>query len=110
MTGRYAVMIGGPPELPVSDRIMVADRETADVWFTVRGDTMMDALAEGSGRWLADLRDNLGAVLPDSELVCMAPASWLRGRVPESEVKALDFVVRHALALAEGGLTRPTLQ
>jgi hypothetical protein len=66
-----------PPDgLRAADRLMVVDLRTDDVWLTVDGPDMMDALACGVGRFL-----NHPATGDD--LACFAPIRWISGANPD---------------------------
>jgi hypothetical protein len=89
MTGRYAVMLCQTDEYP---RLIIADTAEGEVWAQVDGKGLIDAMAAGKGRWLADMPP-VGAIpIPYPEqLVCMAPMSWLRDFCPPDQRTNFDL-------------------
>jgi hypothetical protein len=103
--GRYAVLSCGVPApgLSKGDRLIVVDMQDGEVWFPVKGVTLMDAMAAGKGKWLGDLGE-LGPLGPDlDELVALAPMSWLSGLMGYRDEQAMRWIAERATAAAIRG-------
>jgi hypothetical protein len=87
MTGRYAVMVCQTDDYP---RVIIADTAEGEVWAQVDGKGLLDAMAAGKGRWLADMPGLPVPVPYPEQLVCVAPMTWLRDFCPADGRAAFD--------------------
>jgi sarcosine oxidase gamma subunit len=85
--------------MTLAERMVVVDLDDGEVWFSVTGAMVMDVMAEGRGQYLHHL---FAAKIPGLEntLVCMAPASWLRGDLEPDELEGMEALAATATTAA----------